>query len=640
MKYIPALSAAADHGMAIAPKRYSRPPELILAEIERLHAQVRSLFSDGRFTPLFTGLDSFTTIASDLVIAFGDPASLPPGARRAIEREHGALQDLFAQADIMVARTDRAWSPDKMEETVAVAEMLSAIALLRADALCLHDSLVRALRQALHPAVRDPLEIRLIEAGFADPIMGARRLREWGEGVPQAMHRASERRALEAVLPRLAGAIERLPDPDAALCALDEIICRLPPDTGLFAVFEAEPAMMMSMVELLGHAPALSRHLIAQPALIGRLLDGGAHAPLPPLADIESELTLAMAGPDPIAAATRLAQAVNGYRFGLGLQVLEGKADPIDLAASTANLAETALRVMAETVIARFEEAHGRVPGSELVILGLGRFGGGSLTHRSDLDLIYLFTGDHRAQSDGRKQLDANEYFSRVAQQVTLAMTTATTLGPLYEIDTRLRPWGAKGLRACSTACFSGYYAENARTWEHMALTRARPIFGSDASLREVEQIIDARLRQPRNHAALLFDAGKMRGDMVRHKPHRGPFDVKLIDGGLVDLEFAVHVHQLDHHIGLQPRLRTAVQALIAAGLFDQALLGAHDLLSRMLVALQLLSPHAREPAAETRAMIARACRQPSWDALTAAYTQARRTVREAWLRAISAGTC
>jgi glutamate-ammonia-ligase adenylyltransferase len=640
MKHDPAVSAAAGLGITISPNRYPGAPESILAELERLHAQVRPLFADVRFAHLFVALDSFTTLASDLITGFGDPASLPPSARRSLDSEYGALQALFAQADRIVARTDRAWSPDRIEETVAAAEMLSAIALLRADALCLHDNLVRALRRALHPDAHDPLEIGLIEAGFADPITGARRLREWGDGVPHAMHRASERRAFEAVLPRLVSAIARLPDPDAALCALDEIICRLPPDISLFGVLEAQPVMMVSLVELLGHAPALSRHLIAQPALVGRLLDGGAYAPLPPLADIESELTLAMAGPDPKAAAARLAQAVNSYRFGLGLQVLEGTADPIDLAAHTANLAETALRVMAHNVIARFEEAHGRIPGSELVILGLGRFGGGSLTYRSDLDLIYLFAGDHRAQSDGRKPLDANEYFSRIAQQVTLAMTTATTLGPLYEIDTRLRPWGAKGLLACSTACFGEYHAETAWTWEHMALTRARPIFGSEAVLREAEQIIDNRLRQPRDRATLLSDAGKMRGDMARHKPGRGPFDVKLIEGGLVDLEFAVHVHQLGHHVGLHPRLRTAVRALIAAGLFDPALLGAHDLLSRMLVTLQLLSPHSQEPAVESQTLIARACRQPSWDALLVAYGQARCAVRDAWRHAISKRSC
>ena len=78
---------------------------------------------------------------------------------------------------------------------------------------------------------------------------------------------------------------------------------------------------------------------------------------------------------------------------------------------------------MADDVLARMKENHGVVPGAELAILALGRFGGRSLTNSSDLDIIYLFTGDYRANSDGRRSLDANEYFSRVAQQITTAMS-------------------------------------------------------------------------------------------------------------------------------------------------------------------------------------------------------------------------
>ena len=109
-----------------------------------------------------------------------------------------------------------------------------------------------------------------------------------------------------------------------------------------------------------------------------------------------------------------MANAVNAYRFGIGLQLIEATEDPIDLAQATTTIAEAALRAIADDVLARMATSHGKVPGSELAIVALGRFGGSALTTGSDLDLIYLFTGDHRAQSDGRKPLDANEYFSRV----------------------------------------------------------------------------------------------------------------------------------------------------------------------------------------------------------------------------------
>ena len=89
-------------------------------------------------------------------------------------------------------------------------------------------------------------------------------------------------------------------------------------------------------------------------------------------------------------------------------------------------------------------------PAPSCVILALGRLGGGALTHASDLDLIYLFSGDHEAESDGPKPLRATDYFNRLAPRVTAALSVPTAAGPLYEVDTRLRPSGTDGMLAVS----------------------------------------------------------------------------------------------------------------------------------------------------------------------------------------------
>lgn len=616
------IIAPAAHPEFPAARSWPLSPVNALAQLDRSGAGLRAVGQSGRFDRLFAALDRYLATASRLMAGLADA----PALHCLIEADQAAVMDALADVEAQLS------TPDRGSEAAgpSPAEWMPALAVLRADLADFQHILCRLVR-----AGESPLEGRLIDAGFADPITGARRLQEWRTGIPPAMRSSAERHAFKNLLPQLIETVARLPDPDAALCAMDELITRLPPEVALFGPLEARPSLMESLLGLLGHAPALSRLLIAQPGLVRRLIDTSAYAPLPPQLDIEHELAVALAGADKSAAAFRLANIVNGYRFGLGLQLFEGMGDPIDLAGDAALVAEAALRMTAENIIGRFEQAHGRIAGSELVIVGLGRFGGGGLTHRSDIDLIYLFTGDHRELSDGVKPLDANEYYSRIAQRITQAMTTATTLGPLYEIDTRLRPWGAKGLLACSTSCFARYHAENAWTWEHMALTRARPVFGSEAARSEVENIIGSRLRQRRNRTSLLADALKMRGDIARHKASRGPFDIKRVDGGLIDLEFTIHVNQLDHHIGLHPRLRAAVRSFVAAGLFDPAMIGAHQLLSRMLIVHELLSPHPMAPAPESRAVIAAACGQPGWDALVDAYDHARRTVRQAWKHTI-----
>src|SRR3546814_19683466 len=105
---------------------------------------------------------------------------------------------------------------------------------------------------------------------------------------------------------------------------------------------------------------------------------------------------------------------------------------------------------MADGTVAEFGAGHGRIPESELLILGLGRLGGEALTHASDLDLIYLFSGSHEARSDGQKPLGATDYFNRLAPRVSAALSVPTAAGPLYDVATSLRPSGKGGAVAVS----------------------------------------------------------------------------------------------------------------------------------------------------------------------------------------------
>src|SRR5947208_2301754 len=191
-----------------------------------------------------------------------------------------------------------------------------------------------------------------------------------------------------------------------------------------------------------------------------------------------------------------------------------------------------------------FRKTHGAFPGAELVVLGLGRFGGYSLTQASDLDIIYLHTADAGLASNGVKPLGPNDYFNRLASRVTAALSVPTAAGPLYDVDTRLRPEGAKGMRVVSLDAFERYQHEQAWTWEHMALCRARPLFGSDQGKARAAVVIEGVLRMPRDPAKVVADAARMRADIARHKPPHSALDVKLGPGGLVDLEFATHVLQ------------------------------------------------------------------------------------------------
>jgi glutamate-ammonia-ligase adenylyltransferase len=169
----------------------------------------------------------------------------------------------------------------------------------------------------------------------------------------------------------------------------------------------------------------------------------------------------------------------------------------------------------------------------------MGKLGSRELTAGSDIDLILLYDHDADAEeSDGEKPLAASHYFSRMTQRLIAAVSAPTAEGVLYELDLRLRPSGNKGPVATHIDAFRKYQETEAWTWEHMALTRARPAAGDASLCEEVAAIVANILARPRETAKIFADAVEMRKTIETEKPPRDQWDIKLIPGGLIDLEF------------------------------------------------------------------------------------------------------
>jgi glutamate-ammonia-ligase adenylyltransferase len=189
----------------------------------------------------------------------------------------------------------------------------------------------------------------------------------------------------------------------------------------------------------------------------------------------------------------------------------------------------------------------------------------------SDLDLILIYDApDDSAGSEGARPLPASTYYARLAQRLIGAITAPTGEGRLYDVDMRLRPSGEAGPIATNLAGFLRYQRESAWTWEHMALTRARPVAG-DPTLRErLAACIAAVLQIPRDARRLAADVADMRRRIAEQHPRPSPWDLRHRRGGLVDLEFAVQYLVLRDAARMpeMPRGNTAeiIAALGAAG--------------------------------------------------------------------------
>ena len=477
------------------------------------------------------------------------------------------------------------------------------------------------------PASPERLTEALLSEGYTadDARHFATRITDWRGGALRAVRTPAAHDAVEAGLPPPVKTLSRAPPPPPGPTPLHQMLERLPTAVNLFRLIEARPALLDLLTTILCHTPTLAEALSRRAELLDGLIDSSA---LDPIEDLDGLIDVMTVRDGMLEdQLDRVRQIVGERRFALGAQIATGVSDPLLVASSYAKVAEAAVEVVAEASVRAFEEAHGTVPGCELVILALGRFGGGELTHASDLDLIYLFTGDFAAESDGRRPLGAVHYFNRLCQRVTNGLSVATASGPLYEVDTRLRPSGADGPLAVSVEAFERYQRENAWTWEHMALTRARPVYGSPEARAAVQAVIDAELHRVRDKAVVISDATKMRTDMAAHKPGKTALDVKLLPGGLVDLEFAIHVSQLTRAQGFDPHLARAIAALD----FGSDVAEAYALLTRFLVSMRLVAPDLEEPVSATRALVAKACGAPDWDSLLGRIETARQTISALW---------
>lgn len=122
--------------------------------------------------------------------------------------------------------------------------------------------------------------------------------------------------------------------------------------------------------------------------------------------------------------------------------------------------------------------------------------------YNSDLDVVFLHDCPTNVYTDG-KEIDGRQFYLRLAQRIIHIFSTRTASGILYEVDTRLRPSGASGLLVCPVDAFDEYQRQEAWTWEHQALVRARMIYGDDELAGEFARVRHEVLALPRDESQL-----------------------------------------------------------------------------------------------------------------------------------------
>lgn len=388
--------------------------------------------------------------------------------------------------------------------------------------------------------------------GFKEPSHVAGRVRIWHHGRYRATRSERSRQILTELMPHLLKAFGDTANPDDAFLRFDSFLSGLPSGVQLFSLFQMHPVLLDLVSEILGGAPRLADWMSRKPILLDSVLSEAFFEPVSaqvePDEDLATALDLARDFQDTLDAVRRW---TNDRKFQVGVHLMRGIASGSSVGPALSATAEIGLHAILPAAEAEFAEAHGRFPGSGLAVLAFGKLGGGELLPMSDLDLVFVYDNDpqHDA-SDGAKPLGPQIYYLRLCQRLVTAINTETGEGRLYEVDNRLRPSGKAGPLATQLDGFERYYTlpeGEAWTWEHMALTRARTVYGDPSLCARLEKSIQQALCQSRDPAKLFIDVDDMRQRIAREFPAKSEWDVKYRDGGLVDVEFIAQALQLAH---------------------------------------------------------------------------------------------
>ncbi|MGE3141801.1 MAG: DUF294 nucleotidyltransferase-like domain-containing protein, partial [Hyphomonadaceae bacterium] len=468
--------------------------------------------------------------------------------------------------------------------------------------------------------------------GFTEPARVSQTIRGWHHGRIRAMRAERARELLTALTPKLLRALAQSGEPDQAFARFATFFSGLVAGVQALSLLAAEPQLLKSLAAAFGLAPKLAEALARRPVLLDAMIEPHFSDPLA----MDAPGARARELRERFEQAPGFENALNAARrfhreemFRIGMQVLEGKASAAAAGAAHADLAEACVAALAQAALTETERVSGPAPGV-FAVLALGKFGGRELAEGSDLDLMIVYD----AQEGG------GDFYTRFTQRLVSALSAPTEEGLLYDVDMQLRPSGSAGPVAVRFSSFERYYAQEAWTWELLALTRLRPVAGDAALSARVRRVRDAALLRAHDRAAIRADVADMRARMERERPGGGRWDLKLARGGFVDIEFIAQMLQLQagRAEALSPNTGEALARLAAAGVLDarlaETLAGAWALFSDLQQMLRICVAGAFEPKQASAALLARLAalgRAADFPALETRLEEAQTTVRAAY---------
>ena len=368
------------------------------------------------------------------------------------------------------------------------------------------------------------------------------------------------------------------------------------------ALLKEQPPALQRLVEVCAISGFLARQIADFPLLLDELIDPNAFDELPSRASLARELearTERLPADDPERQVEGLRQFQKAAVFSVAYADLSGRMPLMTVSDRLTDIAELIVQRCMNLAWDQMTQTYGTPYCSEgdqppravkVAVAGYGKLGGLELGYGSDLDLVFLHDSSGEVQqtrSDSpaagektraERPLDNAVFFLRLGQRIVHLLTMHSAAGRLYEVDMRLRPNGKGGFLMTGIEAFERYQRQEAWTWEHQALLRARAVAGDAQLCQRFEAARRGVLRTSVHRDTLRTDVADMRKRMRRELTRAGAdqFDIKQDAGGIADIEFLVQYWVLAA-ADLHPELLTytdnvrQLEGLAAVGVLDAA---------------------------------------------------------------------
>ncbi|HTF83217.1 MAG TPA: bifunctional [glutamate--ammonia ligase]-adenylyl-L-tyrosine phosphorylase/[glutamate--ammonia-ligase] adenylyltransferase [Cellvibrio sp.] len=376
---------------------------------------------------------------------------------------------------------------------------------------------------------------------------------------------ASSRTRLDSFMPRLLAVLGRFSASGEALAGMTETLNRILPlvesiarRSAYLVLLMENPTALHQLVKLCSISPWIADQLSHHPALLDELLTPESLYAPPDKDALRDDLrreVLRLGWDDLEGHMETLRYFRSAHALRVAASEVTGALPLMKVSDYLTYIAEVILEHVLELAWQQMVARHGRPlrddgradEQPDFIIVGYGKLGGIELAHGSDLDLVFIHNTQANLATDGEKPIDNLTFYTRLGQKIIHILNTSTISGKLYEVDMRLRPSGNSGLLVTSLAAFEKYQLNEAWTWEHQALVRARVTAGSAELAAAFEAVRLKVLCQQRELPALREEVRNMRlkmreqlGSGKNNAQNEQVFNLKQDAGGIVDIEFMV----------------------------------------------------------------------------------------------------